>query len=72
MDKNNLPKWRQELKASQRKEGKLVSNKWIQLATVNKSNQPRVRTVVFRGWNKENSIIIYNDFIKTHNNNIFY
>ena len=49
---NNLPSWRQDLKSSRKKEGKLPSNRWIQLATVSEENEPRLRTVVFRGWNK--------------------
>ena len=46
---NNLPCWRQDLKSSRKKEGKLPSNRWIQLATVSEENEPRLRTVVFRG-----------------------
>ena len=49
LDKN-LPSWRQDLKSSRKKEGKLTSNRWIQLATVSEENEPRLRTVVFRGW----------------------
>ena len=58
MPDNNLPSWRQDLKSSRKKEGKSPSNRWIQLATVSKENEPRLRTVVFRGWNKDNSMII--------------
>ena len=61
MNNNDLPLWRQNLKASQSKEGKLASNRWIQLANVSKNNQPRVRTVVFRGWLDHNTMLIYTD-----------
>tara|TARA_B100000212_G_scaffold166756_1_gene125406 strand:- start:727 stop:1266 length:540 start_codon:yes stop_codon:yes gene_type:complete len=57
----NLPLWRQRLKASQTKEGKLASNRWIQLANVSKNKQPRVRTVVFRGWLDNSTMLIYSD-----------
>ena len=61
MTNNYLPQWRQELKASQFKEGKLSSNRWIQLANISINNQPRVRTVVFRGWLDSNTMLIYTD-----------
>ncbi len=61
MLENNLPSWRQDLNSSRRKEGESPSNRWVQLATVNDKNQPRLRTVVFRGWNKDTSMIIFTD-----------
>jgi len=61
MNNIDLPLWRQRLKASQSKEGKLTSNRWIQLANVSKNNEPRVRTVVFRGWLNNNTMLIYTD-----------
>ena len=61
MLENNFPSWRQDLKSSRQKEGKSSSNRWIQLATVSKENEPRLRTVVFRGWHKETSMIIFTD-----------
>ena len=61
MNNMDLPLWRQRLKASQSKEGKLSSNRWIQLANVSKNNQPRVRTVVFRGWLDNTTMLIYTD-----------
>ena len=76
MTKMDLPLWRQRLKASQSKEGKLASNRWIQLANVSSNNQPRVRTVVFRGWLDNSTMLIYTDkrsqkYIDfEHNNNI--
>jgi len=61
MNNIDLPLWRLRLKASQSKEGKLASNRWIQLANVSKNNQPRVRTVVFRGWLDNSTMLIYTD-----------
>ena len=61
MNNMDLPSWRQRLKSSQSKEGKLASNRWIQLANVSKKNEPRVRTVVFRGWIDNSTMIIYTD-----------
>ena len=61
MTENNIPIWRQELKYARKKEGKSPSNRWIQLSTVTSNNEPRIRTVVFRGWEKENSMLIFTD-----------
>ena len=61
MSENNIPRWRQELKSARKKEGKLSSSRWFQLCTVNANNEPRLRTVVFRGWQKENSFLIFTD-----------
>ena len=61
MIKNNIPIWRQELQAARKKEGKSPSNRWIQLSTVTRNNQPRLRTVVFRGWRKESSMLFFTD-----------
>ena len=61
MDKIEIPPWRKVLKATQIKEGKHSSKNWIQIATVNRENKPRLRTVVFRGWENDNSLIIYSD-----------
>ena len=61
MNNMDLPLWRQRLKASQSKEGKLASNRWIQIANVSKENQPRLRTVVFRGWLDNTTMLIYTD-----------
>ena len=57
----NYPHWRQELKSSQHREGNNPSSNWIQLATNCECNEPKVRTVVFRGWLKENSMLIFTD-----------
>ena len=61
MTENNIPIWRQELKSARKKEGKSPLNRWIQLSTVTSNNEPRTRTVVFRGWRKENSMLIFTD-----------
>ena len=61
MNKNDFPSWRQKLKASQRKEGNTVSNRWIQIANVARNQQPQVRTVVFRGWLDSNKMLIFTD-----------
>ena len=61
MNNSDLPLWRQRLKASQSKEGKQSSNRWIQLANISRNNQPRVRTVVFRGWLDNCTMLIYTD-----------
>ena len=61
MTKNNIPIWRQELKSAKKKEGKSPLSRWIQLSTVTNNNQPRIRTVVFRGWEKESSMLIFTD-----------
>ena len=61
MPDNNLPSWRQDLKSSREKEGKSPFKRWIQLATVSEKNEPRLRTVVFRGWHTDSSMIIFTD-----------
>jgi len=61
MKENKIPIWRQELQAARKKEGKLPSNRWFQLCTINSDNEPRLRTVVFRGWQSESSILIFTD-----------
>ena len=61
MTENNIPIWRQELKSARKKEGKSPLNRWIQLSTVTGNNEPRIRTVVFRGWEKESSMLIFTD-----------
>ena len=61
MIENDIPIWRQELKSARKKEGKSPLNRWIQLATVNNKNEPRLRTVVFRGWHTDSSMLIFTD-----------
>ena len=61
MVKVNIPQWRQVLKSAQIKEGNTYSSKWMQLATTNEKNEPRLRTVVFREWKNNTSMIIFTD-----------
>ena len=61
MHENDFPSWRQDLKSSRKKESKSPSSRWIQLATVSDKNEPRLRTVVFRGWHTDSSMIIFTD-----------
>ena len=61
MIEDNLPIWRQELQSARKKEGKSPLNRWMQLSTVTSNNEPRIRTVVFRGWGKESSMLIFTD-----------
>jgi len=61
MTENNIPIWRQELRSAIKKEGKSSSNRWIYLSTVTRNNEPRIRTVVFRGWGKDSSMLIFTD-----------
>ena len=61
MTENNNPIWRQELKSAKKKEGKSPLARWIQLSTVSNNNEPRIRTVVFRGWKQESSMLIFTD-----------
>ena len=61
MKEIKIPIWRQDLKAARKKEGKLPSSRWFQLCTIHETNEPRLRTVVFRGWKTESSILIFTD-----------
>ena len=61
MNEVNLPEWRLAIKSSIYKEGKSVSKRWIQIATISKDNSPKLRTVVFRGWSEADSMLIYTD-----------
>ena len=61
MSENNFPIWRQELKSARKKEGKSPSNRWVQLATISTKNKPRLRTVVFRGWKDDGSMLFFSD-----------
>ncbi len=56
-----MPPWLTQLRSVQRKESKLDSSRWLQLATIGIDNNPRVRTVVFRGWSKSYEMEIYTD-----------
>ena len=54
-----MPPWLAPISSAQRKESKLNSSRWIQLATIGIDNTPRVRTVVFRGWSESYEMEIY-------------
>ena len=56
-----MPPWLTQLSFALKKESKLVSSRWIQLATIGIDNTPRVRTVVFRGWSDSYEMQIYTD-----------
>ncbi len=59
MDKK--PPWVQAVINTQREEPNKIFSRWIQFSTIGIDNSPRVRTVVFRGWNKEYEIEILTD-----------
>ena len=61
MENNDIPQWRELLKSAIKREGNIPSSRWVQLATTNLNNEPRVRTVVFREWIGSNSMIIFTD-----------
>ncbi len=56
-----MPPWLSQLSSALKKESKLISSRWIQLATIGIDNTPRVRTVVFRGWTDSYEMEIYTD-----------
>ncbi len=56
-----LPPWRPMLKAAQKREGRSPSARWLQLATVGSNGEPRVRTLVFRGWTEANQLELFTD-----------
>ena len=56
-----IPPWFSDFSSAQKKEESSHSSRWIQLATIGVDNTPRVRTVVFRGWNKFYEMQIYTD-----------
>ena len=56
-----LPPWRQRLRGARQREGRQVSARWLQLATVASDGTPRVRTLVFRGWSGADQLELYTD-----------
>ena len=56
-----MPPWLAQISSAQRRESKINSSRWIQLATIGIDNTPRVRTVVFRGWSESYEMEIYID-----------
>ena len=59
MDK--IPPWVQQVINTQKKESHNNYSRWVQFSTIGIDNSPRVRTVVFRGWNKDYEIEILTD-----------
>tara|TARA_B100000700_G_scaffold314181_1_gene400363 strand:- start:860 stop:1405 length:546 start_codon:yes stop_codon:yes gene_type:complete len=58
---NKIPPWIYYIENLQKKETNYNSSRWIQFATVGLDNKPRVRTVVFRGWDNSYEMNIYTD-----------
>ena len=56
-----MPPWLPHLISAQKKNSKVRSSRWVQLATISKENTPRVRTVVFRGWSNSYEMNILTD-----------
>ena len=56
-----LPPWRPLLKAACQREGRSVSARWLQLATVSADGKPRVRTLVCRGWADADQLDLFSD-----------
>ncbi|OUE49762.1 MAG: hypothetical protein BTM33_01615 [Synechococcus sp. Lanier] len=57
----DIPAWRQVLRAAQAKEKNSISKNWVQLATTATDGSPRVRTVVFRGWHGASELDLVTD-----------
>ena len=55
------PPWIKRIELALTKEKDSQRSRWIQLATISLDNKPRVRTVVFRGWNKQSQMEILSD-----------
>ena len=56
-----MPPWLSHISSAIRKEKNTNSSRWVQLATVDSNNSPRVRTVVFRGWSDSYEMKILTD-----------
>ena len=56
-----MPPWLSQISSFQRKESKVFSSNWLQLATLGIDNYPRVRSVVFRGWSDSYEMKIFTD-----------
>lgn len=56
-----MPPWLSQIRTAQRKESKYGISRWVQLATIGVDSNPRVRTVVFRGWSQSYEMEIYTD-----------
>ena len=55
------PPWFCDVISAQKKEAKIKSTRWIQMATFGLDNTPRVRNVVFRGWSDSFQMQIFTD-----------
>ena len=57
----SLPPWRVRLRGAREREGRQPTSRWLQLATVGLDGTPRVRTLVFRGWQGSDRLELYTD-----------
>ena len=56
-----LPPWRPLLRSAVQREGRAPTARWLQLASVAADGTPRVRTLVFRGWDGHSRMLLYTD-----------
>ena len=56
-----MPPWRPLLRAALQREGRSVAARWVQLATTGGDGNPRVRTLVFRGWSGMDQLELFSD-----------
>ena len=56
-----MPPWFPHVISCQKKEAKINSSRWVQLATIGRDNTPSVRTVVFRGWTESFEMKLFTD-----------
>ncbi len=56
-----MPPWLCHVTAAQIKDSKFSFSRWVQFATIGLNKNPRVRTVVFRGWTDTYEMQIYTD-----------
>ena len=56
-----LPPWRPLLRSALQREGRTPAARWLQLATTAADGTPRVRTLVFRGWDAHSRMLLYTD-----------
>ena len=57
----SLPPWRSLMRGARQREGRSAGATWLQLATVSADGTPRVRTLVFRGWNSKGELELLTD-----------
>lgn len=58
---SGLPPWRARLRGARQREGRQPTARWLQLGTVAIDGSPRVRTLVFRGWDGPHGMELYTD-----------